>query len=308
MTDNTTEATNSEVAEVTNGKTGCDPALTETRVNRITYPEDLRFNPPSAPSWSVLGSVFSIITLIFMSIFSTAILVKLTTIEPFWLVDIQLFISAQLLPTILGPNTPFTDPDGYPAWTWIPFAFTVFGSTLGALFESFLLLIGQPFQFYNTKLRRFIARIRVANVVPVLFSLLFYVTQISIASEAVRIAILLIVIASIVALVFNLMFMPVPVAPPPSAVVPMILLGTQVFGIMAVLFNHIEPQEASLALLVGSVLMIVALLITTATPVKSAGFHTFATIATVQAYFALFAKEDAFPGFSYSVDFSISVW
>lgn len=307
MSEHSEENTNSASSETSSNSTGVDAVVSLNRVNRITYPQDIRFNLPSSPSYSILGSIFSIITLVFMSIFSTAILVQLTAIKPFWLVDIQLFIAAQLLPAILGSTTPFTNSD-YPAWAWVPFAFTVFGSTLGALFETYLLLIGKPFQFYGTALRRFIARVRVANVAPVLFSLLFYISQIAIEAEGVRFAILLVVIAMIAALVFNIIFAPAPIKPPPPVAVPLILMATQIFGIGAVIFNVITPQEAALALIVGSVLMLLALIVNTATPIKSAGFHTLATIATIQAYYALFLKETASAGFTESVAFTLSPW
>jgi hypothetical protein len=100
--------------------------LKETRMSSIqgapiTYAESIRFQPPDPPTYPVPASIASIASLVVMAGVSTAILLRLR-------------------PLHLDPT----------AWVWLPFAFTIFGSTLGLLFESALLLRGIPFQQMRT--------------------------------------------------------------------------------------------------------------------------------------------------------------
>ena len=56
----------------------------------------------------------------------------------------------------------------------MPFAFTIFGAGLGALFELYLLIEGTPFQQTRSKGTTFIRNIRLLNLAPVTATILFF--------------------------------------------------------------------------------------------------------------------------------------
>lgn len=97
----------------------------------IQYPEANRFEKPSIPVYGIVGSTLSILSLLFMTVLS-------------------IIMTAQLLNPANNFGLGFLPtPQANSAlamWTWVPFAFSVFGAGLGFIFELVLLLLGAPFQ------------------------------------------------------------------------------------------------------------------------------------------------------------------
>ncbi len=88
------------------------------------------------------------------------------------------------------------------------------------------------------------------------------------------------------------------------------LAGLQVIQIVLVVTHSMPMGLSSVAylLVAQSVLQLTALLITTATPLKSTGFHTLSTISGVCLYIALVKITNANPTFSQDVAVALPKW
>ena len=70
-------------------------------------------------------------------------------------------------------------------WTLLPFYFTIYGSTLGWVFESVMLLMGHPFDKSFNRFTTFISRLRELNGGPVVATLFFFATALMVPSKDV---------------------------------------------------------------------------------------------------------------------------
>ena len=70
-------------------------------------------------------------------------------------------------------------------WTLLPFYFTIYGATLGWVFELGLLLTGHAFDQSLNRFTSYIFRLRVLNLGPVVASLFFYATALMIPASDV---------------------------------------------------------------------------------------------------------------------------
>ncbi|MCX7553692.1 hypothetical protein OS175_07360 [Marinicella sp. S1101] len=261
----------------------------------ISYAIEARFKKPAEISYSIPGSLLSILSLLFMAVLSTLMYVQLTEPQQAflpWLSD--------LLPFLKPPKTD----SALATWAWLPFAFTIFGSALGMIFELWLLLTGQAFQQTNTPFHRFIRNIRLLNLGPVVATILFFFICILITDPSMRLVLLYLSGAIAFGLGFALFFNGAP------GFVFIMLAGLQVTQIILVLTHSIPFGGSAVAylLVAQSVLQLTALLITTATPLKSTGFHTLSTISGVCLYVALVKITNASPNFSHDVAVSLPQW
>jgi len=228
----------------------------------ITYAENLKFTPTGKPPvFSTFGALLSILSLFFMSGLATWMLCQLCD-------------------------------EKFASWAWLPFAFTIFGSGLGAIFELVLLLKGQAFQQGNTKFRRFIVSIRLMNLGPVVATIFFAIAAMTIEDAALRTALLYVSAALGTGLAFTLFYGGVEKAAPEA---PLILLSVQVLQIVLVLcFGSALGWEIQALLIGQAVLQLFSLLTTTATPLKSTIFHVSSTLSGLLLYWAMIQKGAAF--------------
>ena len=70
-------------------------------------------------------------------------------------------------------------------WTLLPYYFTIYGATLGWVFELGLLLTGHAFDQSLNRFTSYISRLRVLNLGPVVASLFFYATALMIPASDV---------------------------------------------------------------------------------------------------------------------------
>ena len=254
----------------------------------IEYAIQERFKKPTIPIYSKWGSILSILSLLFMATLSTLMFYQLIhpdkALLP-WLSDIFTFLKPP------ETSTPMA------TWVWIPFAFTIFGSVVGFLFELWLFVTGQWFQQTGTKFHIFIRNIRLLNLAPVVATILFFFCCIVLTDPSIRLVILYFVGALTFGLGFALFYGGA------QTFVFVMLAGLQVTQIILVLTHHIEfgGPYVKYFLIAQSVLQLVALLTTTATPIKSTIFHTLSTISGVFLYVAIVNIVNADPGFSHDV-------
>lgn len=225
----------------------------------------IRFEIPDQPTYPIGSSLLSILSLVFMS-------------------GLSIYLYMQLVR------------DEVATWVLLPFIFTIFGGTLGWVFELGLLLGGTPFQKSRNRLTIFIQKIRFLNLAPVATTLFFFVCAIVIPDPNLRMAILFLMGASCFGLGVALYF-----GGAPS--VPLVLLGMQVAQFLIVLVYAPPPGSYAVAyLLMGqAVLQLIALVIGTDTPLKSTGFHIFSTIGGFLAFSAIAMVLREAPEFSQQV-------
>jgi len=260
----------------------------------IHYADEVRFQKPLQPTYSILPSIFSILSLLFMASLSSIMFIQL--INPgatglAWLGDLFTFLK----PPQAAANMA--------SWTWVPFLFIIFGSVLGMLFELGLLVTGHAFQQTRTKFGVFILNLRLLNLAPVVTTIFFFIGCMVVTHADVRFALLYLAGGACFGLGFALFFGGA------QALVPLVLAGIQVAQIIMVLTGVLPLGGEIIAwLLVGqAVLQLIALLIGTATPWKSTAFHTISTISGVLLYSAILKATAADIGFSQSVAVALPV-
>jgi hypothetical protein len=244
--------------------------------------EAIRFEVPSQPVFPILGSILSILSLMFMS-------------------GLSLYLFLQLIhPGKMGAglwNIPMI-PAGseIAAWVWIPFLFTIFGGTLGWVFELGLLFNGTPFEQHLNRFTTFIQRIRFLNLAPVVTSLFFFVCAMVIPEPNLRMALLFVAVFACFGLAIALYFAV-------SPAVPLIILGTQVAQFIIVIASDmpVGGRTVAILLMIQSVLQATAFIITALTPLKSTAFHVISTISGLLAYWAIAIATNANPDFSREV-------
>lgn len=256
------------------------------RGHRVMKPENLFLFPkkPKDPTYGVVGSVFSILSLVLMS--------SLSTIMYFQLKNPKHDYIGVLDVVFYKP----TFESGLATWVLLPFLFTIIGSTIGWVFELLLLITGNTFQQGLNSWTRFVRQIRLLNLAPVTTTIIFFVISF-VASDAHIRAVSLV---AMVALTFALG--PALFLGGAEAVVPIILLGTQLLQIVLVLGGVVAGGSTS-ALYIGfqGVSQFIALIITTATPWRSFGFHMFSTLSGVLLYNAVAFASNQSPSFTTDV-------
>ncbi len=254
----------------------------DSSVMNIQYATAIRFEKPVAPSFSVIGSLFSVLSLLLMTVLSVAMFLQLTGQgQAYDLIPLAIFKD---LPT-----------GALASWTWIPFMFTIFGAGLGFLYELTLLVTGRPFQLMSTKFGQFIQSIRFLNLAPVVASLFFFTCSMMIAQVELRTAMLYLSGAATFGLGFALFYGGAQTA------VSLTLLGTQVAQIIIVLTASSVPPGGELVtqLLIGQALLqMTSLLIGTSNPYKSTAFHVISSVSGVLLFMAIMETTIASPGFS----------
>ncbi|HAB39939.1 MAG TPA: hypothetical protein DCE52_18395 [Rhodobacteraceae bacterium] len=255
-----------------------DRATSASMVTPIKYAEEIRFSQPAQERFPILGSITSILSLMLMSAVSIIISLQLIKPEINLLGQTASLLSISSLPQPVG---------GFPLWVLLPFVLTIYGSMLGWIFELCLLTLGIPFQMTQTKLSRAVVKLRVLNIAPVIMSMLFFTSAFLIQDEGLRMAMLLITFAGVFSLGIPMYF------GPPNAVVPMLLLGSQILQICIVLIC--DWNAGSSFIIAMSALQFVALLIGTATPARSTAFHVLCTTAALIG-FVVILKVSALNG------------
>lgn len=273
-----------DARETTLGKKGPPPR--DAGGNTIEYPEQFRFAKPVAPTFPLPGSITSVLSLTVMSVVSTAMVLELVAPASG---STAAFRDAVLSPLFALLGTPRWT-TAQPAWTWLPFAFTIFGSTLGGLFELGLILAGTPFQQTKSKLTSAIERVRFLNLAPVTATIFVFVVAMTIDDLSLRYALLFVVSLVGAGLGFALAF------GPPNPVVPLFLLGAQVAQAVLVLVAGIPVGGGFL--LAQAALQLTALLVGTATPKASTIFHLTSTLSGVALFAALMTATAADPAFA----------
>lgn len=240
---------------------------------------DLKFNKPKKPTYSVKGSILSIVSLLLMTVVSTLMFIYLTNTST----KIGVYTSAA-------------------TWTWLPFLFTIFGAGLGAVFELYLLLTGTPFQQTRSKATTFVRNIRLLNLAPVAITIFYAVCCMVIIDPQLLIAALYFSGFVGFGLAFALFFSGAPVA------VLTTLVGLQVLQISLVLINY--PSVGGWlvsALLIGqAITQTIAFFVTAQTPLKSTGFHVISTVSGVLLFAAIFVINSKINYFAVSVSSNIS--
>ena len=244
-------------------------------LTHIQYAETIRFQPPKPVNFSVAGSIGSILSLVFMSVMASFMFIQLyNPTEP---------TNTTLWSNILNALGLEANASALPAWVWLPFAFTIFGSTLGWLFEAGLLLAARPFQQQITPSTRFISKVRFLNLAPVATTLLFFTCALTLTSSGLREAALFIACGLTLGLGFALFF------GTRSPALPLTLLGLQVIQAVIILATMptIGGTPVTLMLLAQATLQFTALLIGTATPMRSTLFHVISTFAGISLFAAI---------------------
>ncbi|MFO0693936.1 MAG: hypothetical protein U0230_10305 [Polyangiales bacterium] len=262
--------------------------------NPIETPEQLRFVVPERPTFPLLGSITSVLSLVLMSTLSTGMFLALygagdPAVES-WLAGV---VGEGIVRALHVPDVP----GGLAAWTWLPFLFTIFGSTLGWLFELGLILSGTPFEQTKSPLATWTQRVRFANLAPVTTTIFFFVVSMTVEDPTTRTALLVVSTAACAGLGFALFLAP------PNPLLPVLLLGTQVLQAILVLGTGI-PLGGHF-LLLQALLQLVALVVGTATPRASTIFHVLSTLSGVMLYAALLEVTAADPAFSREVAIAV---
>ncbi len=265
-------------------------------LTHIKYADEVRFIKPSPPTYSVAGSIFSILSLIFMSAMATVMFLQLVNPDHNMLSVLNGNVGNGVWSDISHwLRAPATN-GGMATWVWIPFAFTIFGSTLGWVFELGLLLAGTPFQQQRTVFTRFISSVRLLNLAPVTTTIFFFICALVIPEPNLRMALLYLAGAATFGLGFALFL------GTRSTLVPIILLGTQLAQIALVLTSSSVGGFTVASLLIGqSVLQFIALMIGTSTPGKSTVFHITNIFAGLLLFNAILTATAINPDFSNQV-------
>jgi len=268
-----------------NSELGTDGSITP-----IKSAEQLRFSEPVEEVYPTLGSITSILSLMLMSAVSIGITLQLINPEHSFLEGV---ISSVGLPNSALPT------GGFPLWVLMPFILTIYGSTLGWLFELCLLVFGVPFQMAKTQLSRGVVKFRVLNIAPVVMSLLFFTTALVVLDEGLRMAMLFIACAGVFLLAIPMYFGPL------NAAIPMLLLGSQILQIVIVL--ACDWNVASDLIIGMSAVQFVALLVGTATPIRSTVFHILSTMAAILAFLAVLTVTSSNEQFFYQSALGLSL-
>lgn len=255
-----------------------------------------RFQTPIPPSFATPGSIFSILSLVFMSIASTVMFLHLTHPENNLIAGLLANVGTGWLADVINILRPPAVENAMAAWAWLPFLFTIFGSTLGWIFELGLLLARIPFQQNFNKFTVWVQKFRFLNLAPVTTTIFFFVCAMIIPEPNLRMVLLYLASAACFGLGAALFF-------GGSAAVPLILLGTQVAQLFIVLASETPAGGESVAimLMVQAALQATALLIGTATPLKSTAFHVLSTISGIMLYAAILGATAIDANFSHQV-------
>jgi hypothetical protein len=267
-------------------------------LTKIEYPYEYRFQmPPPPPTFGVWGSLASILSLVVMTLLSTVMLLHLLDPSRSLVAGIQATFGDTALGTLLQWLGPPQSQSPMPAWTWVPFAFTIFGAGVGALFELYLLIDGTPFQQTRSKATTFVLKVRLLNLAPVTASILFFLTCMLVDEPSLRLALLLGSGALGFGLGAALFF------GGGEKVVPVIMLGIQALGAIMVLAADVPlaGEQVKMFLIAQPILQTIALMIGTATPAKSTAFHLTATASGVALYCALVLQTAVAPDFAHAV-------
>lgn len=191
---------------------------------------------------------------------------------------------------------------GQAAWTQIPFFFTIFGGTLGWIFELGLLLTGTPYQRNRSPLTSFIQKIRFMNIGPVVSTLFFFVCCMVVPDANFRLALLYLAGATCFGLGAALFLGGI-------AIVPMVILGAQVAQFILVVIFGLPSGHivASLMLMGQAIAQGSAFLVGTETPAKSTGFHVLSTVSALLLYLAIANVTASNPGFSLQVEPAMAI-
>ncbi len=235
-----------------------------------------RFEKPVTPTFSAKESFYSVLSLIFMSIAAVYMYNQLATSQS--------------------------------AWVWLPFAFTIFGSVIGWMFEFGLIMFSVPFQKNVNAFTTFVQNVRFLNLAPVTATIFFFVCAMTIPDPNVRMAMLYLSSALCFGLGTALFF-------GGSKAVPMILLGIQALQILIVLSNGaaIGGHDVSALLILQAILQATALIIGTNTPKSSTAFHLISTFSGIALFLAVQQSISADPTFSQQVapsvpEGSLAMW
>lgn len=264
-----------------------------TSLTHIEYAEEIRFKKPEQKTFSVWGSILSILSLMFMSTMST--LMYLFLAKP----DLDLTSNLTAGQGLWGEFVAMlqkTSGTDFAAWTWLPFAFTIFGSVLGWVFELGLLITGKPYQVTRTAFDRFITQVRLLNLAPVTTTIFFFICAMVVQEPNLRMALLFTSAAACFALGFALFFAT------KAPIIQFLLLGTQVVPIVIVLASSSDVSSfVATLLIVQSVLQLVTLIMGISTPIKSTIFHVTNTIAGILLFITIIYVSSSNPGFSMDV-------
>lgn len=267
-------------------------------LTKIEYPYEYRFQmPPPPPTFGVWGSLASIFSLVVMTVLSTVMLLQLLDPSRSLLAGMQYAFDNTAFGNLLLWLAPPQSQSPMPAWTWVPFAFTIFGAGVGALFELYLLIDGTPFQQTRSKGTTFVLKIRLLNLAPVTASILFFITCMLVHDPSLRLAMLLGSGALCFSLGMALFF------GGGQKVVPLVLLGIQALGAIMVLAADVPlgGEHVKMFLIAQPILQSIAFLTTTATPIRSTVFHLTATASGTMLYCALLLQTAAAPNFAHAV-------
>lgn len=267
-------------------------------LTKIEYPYEYRFQePPPPPSFGVWGSLASILSLVVMTLLSTVMLLQLLDPSRSLLAGMVAAFDNTAFGTLLLWLAPPQSQSPMPTWTWVPFAFTIFGAGVGALFELYLVIDGTPFQQTRSKGTTFVLKVRLLNLAPVTASILFFLTCMLVHDPSLRLAMLLGSGALCFGLGMALFF------GGGEKVVPLVMLGIQALGAIIVLAADVPlaGEHVKMFLIAQPILQTIALLIGTSTPGKSTAFHLTATASGVTLYCALLLQTAMAPNFAHAV-------
>ncbi len=256
----------------------------------IRYAEEVRFQKPIAPTFGYPGSALSILSLLVLAAVATILWGQLK--------NPGAVTAGGFLPSILAP---LSATSGLAAWTWIPFLFTMFGAGIGFVFELGLMLAGIPFQQARNGFTIFVRSVRLLNLAPVVGSIFFFVCCIAVPTSDMRLALLYGVALVGSGLAFALFFGGAEMAAGAT------ILGTQVVQIVLVLRSPLpgDGRDVAWFLIAQAALQMVALLIGTATPIRSTGVHLISAISPMMLYGAIRKISEGDPGFSDRVAVSL---
>ena len=253
-----------------------EPALS------IRYPDDIPFEKPATPVYGTAGPVLSILSLLLMTVVSVIITVQL--LNPTYHVGLGILPPPQATSSLA-------------LWTWLPFAFTIFGASVGLIFELVLLLLGKPFQQTLNRFTTFIRNIRLLNLAPVTTTIFFFVCCMTIRDENLRMALLYLAAVGCFALGLALFFGGA------EAAVGLTLMTIQVVQIILVLMfgAAVGGKWVAVFLILQAVLQLTSLKIGAMTPLTSTAFHTISTFSGVMLYYAIVGATAVEANFSHDV-------
>lgn len=168
-------------------------------------------------------------------------------------------------------------------WMTLPFLFTISGGGIGFLLEFYVLVTGTPFFMMRSRFTRSIQMLRFLNIAPIVTTIFFFVCSFVIEDEGLRMAVLYLVGFATFAMGTVLYL------GPPNPIIPPIILGMQLLQIVLLLSSGMLGGPLYLVcifLLAQGVLQGAAFMVTTATPMKSFGFHILSSISGALLFLA----------------------